>query len=195
MNATNTRPEPGSRIHFRESGFTFATSDSYAGQFVSRRGQTVTVTAALIEASLDRDGNSWLDLIDSPAEQIERWGAVQFGRGPWPDDLPLFVRGSVEWADARAAANKRAHSLPDGPEKAAAFREVFETFGPGPTTSRTLRDHDKGRERGDEILRRAEEAENVVPDTSRAAEAQEMLLHEAEMIRRQRAHQSEEARG
>jgi hypothetical protein len=189
---TNTRPEPGEQIHFRESGFTFAVSEGYSGTHVSRRGQTITVTAALIEASVDRNGDSWLDLVDDELGQIERWGSVQFGRGPFPEDEPLYVRGTVEWADARAAANKRAHSLPDGPEKAAAFREVFEVFGPGMPTSRTLKDYDKGREQGDEILRRAKAAQGIIPDTSRAAEAQEVLLYQAEQIRRSRALAGEE---
>jgi len=70
-----------------EDGFTAFASVWY-------RGQTIRIAkgSSDYELTLDREGNSWLDL--KPTEQEERWGVHYFNTGGWkgkgydPKDLP-----------------------------------------------------------------------------------------------------------
>ncbi|MFE6255134.1 hypothetical protein [Agromyces sp. NPDC057865] len=139
---TNTKTKlpvsPGDQIHFLQP-HSFGISDSWlAGEYMARRGETVTITDAIIEQSIDREGNSWLALADDPDAQVARWGRVVFGIGPWPEAEPVLVPGSVEWTEAREIARKAAWSLQDPEARAAARRKVTEDFGAAPTTSSTL---------------------------------------------------------
>lgn len=61
------------------------------------RGQTFTITEKMITASLDRLGNSFLDLIEDPEAQIARWGKVYLAPGACPFQVApeppsLYVR-------------------------------------------------------------------------------------------------------
>lgn len=131
---TKTPLTPGSQFHFVNTGLTFSTSaDDMTGASsqVATRGQTVTVTASLVEASRDRFGHSWLDLVDDPGQQVARWGKVYFSRGPAPEDMSPWTPGSPDHQiaydaekqrimdteldeDARAAALSRLNSSPLG---------------------------------------------------------------------------------
>lgn len=51
---------------------------------VAYKGQTFTVTEKLIAASLDREGNSFLDIIENPEAQLVRWGEIKLAPGPCP---------------------------------------------------------------------------------------------------------------
>ena len=96
MTITTTTPlAPGDQFHFLRDGFTFAVSaDFNSDAVISRRGQTVNVTADLIEAAKDRNGDSWLDLIDNEDAQSERYGSPVIARGTG-DHLTPWVAGSV----------------------------------------------------------------------------------------------------
>lgn len=132
--------KPGEQFHFVRSGFIFSTSKSFLGASeVSRRGATVTVSDALLEASKDRYGaDSWLALVDDDDAQRARWGEVIFARGPAPAGLSPWTPGSPEEDEARDLARAAAYALPDGPDRRAALAEVVVTFG-RLATSRTLR--------------------------------------------------------
>ena len=66
-------------IHFLEDGHT-------ALGYVWYRGQELTfeVGSDAYNSTFDREGNTWLDLIDNPREQVLRYGGQKFARGPWP---------------------------------------------------------------------------------------------------------------
>lgn len=129
---------PSESIHFLENGFTFSTSDNASTGHVSRRGQVVVITTALLEASQDRLGASWLDLVDDAEGQKARWGKHMFGRGEFPASQSLFVAGSVEWELAREARRVAAHAIPDHHERAVALRNLNTEFGPGPSGQRSV---------------------------------------------------------
>jgi hypothetical protein len=132
---------PGDQIHFLETGLTFATSDNAATGQVARRGQTITVTQSLIEASLDRNGNSWLQRVGDPSE-------TRFAKGPWPETESIYVRGTVEWELAREARRVAVHKIPDQGDRAAALRKLNKEFGPGPSKQTSISYYPGQREEG-----------------------------------------------
>lgn len=125
-------PKPGDQIHFLVSGCTIP-REHIAD--VSRRGQTITITQALLDASVDRNNDSWLDLTEE--DQQARYGVVRWRRGPAPDDMESWTRGTAEADMAREAARKLAFSIADPQAQALALAEVYKKFGRKPT-SRTL---------------------------------------------------------
>jgi hypothetical protein len=136
-----TQPlKPGDQFHFLASGVLFATSTSFSGaNEVSRRGATVTVTEALIEASKDRHGrDSWLDLVDDQEGQRARFSKVVFSRGPAPAGLSPWTPDSPEQQEAHDLARAAAYAIPEGSDRRAALAEVVAVFG-RPSTSRTIR--------------------------------------------------------
>lgn len=77
------------RVYF-VGPITIATSTSMwaTGQLMNY-GDTLTITDEVIEAGYPRDRRShWLELVDDPDGQIDRYGEVKFGRGSFPDYLP-----------------------------------------------------------------------------------------------------------
>ena len=65
--------------------------------YVCERGDTLTVTEKMITASLDRMGNSFIDTIENPDAQIQRWGRVYLAPGKCPFEVTpeppaLYVR-------------------------------------------------------------------------------------------------------
>lgn len=61
--------------------------------YVVERGQELKVTEKMLAASLDRNGDTWLDLIDNPSAQIERWGEVKLAGGPCPFTVTVEPSG------------------------------------------------------------------------------------------------------
>lgn len=128
---------PGDQFHFLKSGIIFRTSsESFAGE-VSARAQTVTVTAKLLEASKDINGDSWLDLVDDDDAQTSRWGEPTFTRGPAPADLTHWQPGTVEQTVARTNALAAAWALPEGDLRNTALRDVLRVYGRA-VTSKTM---------------------------------------------------------
>lgn len=125
---------PGDQIHILEPvAIALGTSlaDSLKADVVPR-GQTVTLTDGIIEASRDRNGRSWiLDLADDADGQRARWnGKVVFARGSWPADQIPAQPDSVEWDEARETARQAALALTDAHERKAALAAVERRFGP-----------------------------------------------------------------
>lgn len=64
-------------VHILEDGFSAHGQVWYRGQEIEYvKNETV------YKDTLDRDGNSWLDL--DPRGQMRRYGRVYFAPGPWP---------------------------------------------------------------------------------------------------------------
>src|SRR5690606_35283732 len=101
-----------------------------ASSVVLRRGDALTVTPEILEASRDQDGRSWLDLLDDEPGQIARWGRVQVRRGPATDDLAVTERGTPEHREAREEARRAAWALGNSQERWQALRDVERIYGP-----------------------------------------------------------------
>jgi hypothetical protein len=137
--------QPGDTFHWLKSGVTFLVSEAWGAGEISRRGMSVCLTDAMIRANKDRNGASWLDLVDAPEAQIRRWGEVAFARGPFPADLPTWVESSPEQEEARDVALRDVRLLPER-EQPAALAELRRVFGRFPT-SRTLWEQPEAQER------------------------------------------------
>jgi hypothetical protein len=135
---------PGDTFHWLRSGISYSIDPgaSFGGR-ISQRGQEVVVDLALIAGSLDKNGRSWLDMVDSPAAQSDRWGqpAPAFARGPWPEGESVWIRGSAEAEAERARRLHRAGGLVDEVERGAELRRIKEEFGPLPTNGQQLADY------------------------------------------------------
>lgn len=93
-------------IHFVEDGFTALEQVWYQGQELE-----IPIGSRWWEATLDRDGESWM-LLDEEA-QIEKWGKVFFRPGEWPGE---------PFGDARAQAQERKRNRrPSNPNPGALF--------------------------------------------------------------------------
>jgi hypothetical protein len=82
VEGTLVAPEPGGEnivLHFLEDGLTAL------GQ-VWLRGQELEFTrgSQAYQDTQDRNGVSWLALVDDEFGQVSKWGRVMFRRGPWP---------------------------------------------------------------------------------------------------------------
>jgi hypothetical protein len=114
------------------------TSQSFvAVPLVTERGQTLTLTAGILAASVDRTGETWLDLVDDEPGQLHRWGKVMFARGAWPEGAPKWIAGTAAWEAQRDVAFSNAWAVSNEGERMAAVAAVEAEFGPL-STSHTL---------------------------------------------------------
>jgi len=109
-----------------------------AGAITVSYGDEIIVTEEVRELSKDRSGRSWLDVLDSPDEQVRKFGVVRYAPGPWPEGLSRIEPGSLEAADAHAKAYRDAWSLPTDEERTAALAEARRTFGAPPSMVHTM---------------------------------------------------------
>lgn len=94
-------------------------------------GDVQFLDTAALDATRDKSGFSALIAnLDNPEAAVQR--------GPWPAHLPRVLPGSPRHQEMREAARQTAWRIEDPEARAAALAEVVRTYGPGPTTSRTL---------------------------------------------------------
>src|SRR4051812_22798766 len=110
---TDSTVAVGDEFHVVHDGLTLAMSDAPTASRVLRRGETIHVTEAMLNANQDRFGASALDLLDDEEAQSAAWGAVMLKRGPWPAGAPTWVYGSAEWEAARQEARRAAWAAPE----------------------------------------------------------------------------------
>lgn len=122
-------------VHFF-SAMTIPASDMNG--LMVRYGQTITVTPSIHFFSQDRNGNSWLDLIDDPAAQVSRYGKVRFARGPWPADLSPLEPGTAEESFAIADAWQEMWNLPTEEERSTRRAELRKIYGAPPALNRVI---------------------------------------------------------
>lgn len=128
----------GDQIHAKVTGVTFAVGRGFtSASHVTARGETYTVTAALIDASRDAGGRSWLRHLVSDEAQLRRWNEVRFGIGPAPEGMTAEP-GTAEHREQREAARREAWGMPTAQARADALAAVESRFGPAPTTSTTI---------------------------------------------------------
>lgn len=123
---------PGDQIHFRvaTSLLTHESPSMLGGGVLVERGATVTVTQAILDENKDRNGNSWLEMVDDPERQIRAFGVQRFGRGAFPKHLSRFLPGSPEEIDERNRRRAAASKLPDA-EAAAERARIRAELGTG----------------------------------------------------------------
>lgn len=100
-------------------------------------GDEVVITPSMQALSVDRNGGSWLDILDDPEEQVRRYGKVRCARGPWPSNVPRVEPGSLEEADAIEAAWSNAHAEADDEARAAKLAAVRAKYGRPPLGNKT----------------------------------------------------------
>jgi hypothetical protein len=146
MNTSLRSPvKPGDSIHFL-AAMTVPVRGGIAPEGAAlARGSVLTVTSAIVEAGRDRNGNSWLDLVDDVDGQAARWGQKMFARGPWPDGAEPWTPGAPDWFEAREQARRAAWAIVNPDERQAALRNVERRYGAAPTTSTTHGVLDGGR--------------------------------------------------
>jgi hypothetical protein len=133
-------------IHFR-GALNVRLDENVAHGFLY--GDELVLTDRMVELSRDRNGSSHFDLIDDEGAQIAHFGEVKFAAGPFPADLPRYVAGSIEEAEAREVARVAAWAVPNPDERRAALLKVEVDYGKATSTSKTLRV-----EKGSEEVRR-----------------------------------------
>lgn len=83
-------------IHFEEDGFTVFGQSWYRGQELE-----IVLNGPEHQRTMDREGKSWLDLVDDRHAQISRWGRVMFERGPFVPRPGERFKDAVAEEDAR----------------------------------------------------------------------------------------------
>ncbi len=132
---TKTTLKPGDTIHFLGAMTVGIAAGS--GRAV-QRGTQLEITNAIIEQAKDRNGNSWLDLVDDEAAQVERWGRAMFARGEVPESVQWWDTGND--ADRTLARNlelEAAAKFTVPAERKAEEKRIFEKYGTA-STSRSL---------------------------------------------------------
>lgn len=128
---------PADVIWAKKTGVTFSTGTGFLSSgHVTTAGESIVITSAIIDASYDRHGHSWLAHLVSDDAQIAAWGELRFGLGPAPEDAPTWNRrGDADWVEQRSAAKAAAWSEPNPDARAAALAAVEQRFGPQVTTA------------------------------------------------------------
>jgi len=110
------------------------TCDNYVatpgGNALYRRGETLEVTADIIDASRDRHGNSWLDDLSENA-QLDRWGKIRWMEGAAPEGQTPWTLGDAEAESLHRLEReklKRRADLDDD-EMVAELRRLSEKYG------------------------------------------------------------------
>lgn len=151
---TNTMTErrhvqPGDVIHAVQSGLKLdETTGPMSRSIELHRGREIELNEQLIDASRDRLGNTFLDLVHYPEEQVRRWGQVKLAFGPRPIDFRDIEPGTTEAEIARENDREMVKTMTADPrERQMMFKAIDEEFG-RPVTSQTVGEYDGGRHAG-----------------------------------------------
>lgn len=101
------RPEPAAAANVKPGEFIHFRTDKIGFDGEQRlRGSEVQLTADSIAATVDRSGETFLDLVDDEDAQIEKFGFVAIGRGRWPEELgsASLEPESEQWKRAQREA-------------------------------------------------------------------------------------------
>lgn len=124
----------GETIHFL-GPLTIRRDASMAGGMVTNYGDELVITDEMIEASNDRNGDSWLDLANDEQAQVKRWGTVMFRTGPWLEGVLRHAIGTDGWRRALDATKAEARAIPDSNIRRRRLREIDQEFGNVPTST------------------------------------------------------------
>lgn len=85
---TNPESLVGTQVHFLGPISIPVSTSMWATAQLMNYSDNLTITDEIVEAGFDRRRAHWLELLDDPAGQIERYGERKFARGPFPDQMP-----------------------------------------------------------------------------------------------------------
>jgi hypothetical protein len=108
--------------------------------YALRRGDSLKLTRELVELTLDKHGNSFLSLADDEDAQVEKYGELKFGLGPFPSHLKPWTKGSPEEDLERDRRRTIAHAMSDEMKKYDELRAIRDEFGDR-RTSRTTAEY------------------------------------------------------
>ncbi|UQB14588.1 hypothetical protein [Clavibacter nebraskensis] len=128
----NHLPEPGTTIH--------ALDAIVLCDVALRRGDSLVLTQKMIDLTINAHGKSFLSIVDDEDAQIEKWGAVKIGLGPFPDDLTPWVKGSPDEDIERDRRMRLAWAKTNPTERYDELEAIHRELG-STKTSRTLRDY------------------------------------------------------
>lgn len=94
---------------------------------VLRRGEEFEVTPELYAETLDRNGNSWLDLDENA--QVQRFGHIKFLPGKCPDGIRVGDDDDGYLYREGQRAREYARAISDPEERAAALADVAKEYG------------------------------------------------------------------
>ena len=89
---------------------------------VLRRGEEFEVTPELYAETVDRNGNSWLDL--TPEEQVQRFGGIKFLPGSCPEGVAVGDDDEGYRYRQGLAAQEEALRLSDAADRALALKQA-----------------------------------------------------------------------
>lgn len=116
--------------HCRASGLTIPAvtraGDAATGR-VLRQGEEFEVTQDLYDATLDRVGESWLNL--TPEEQVQRYGMVRWAEGKTPEEITLGGDDEGYLYKQGLAAREEALKISHPAERAEALAAVEKKYG------------------------------------------------------------------
>ena len=141
MSSNQNLPEGGYLIHFLASTTVVLKGGMIPSGRVMEHGDELVVTQEIRDLNTDRNGVTWLSLLDDPEGQVRRWGRRVIAGGPWPEGKSQLLPGSAEREDERERARQAAHRIEDDQQRAEALAAVRANFGPW-ATSRTLATYD-----------------------------------------------------
>jgi len=127
---TNTFPKPGDTIH--------ALGAILLCEVALKRGDTLTLTADQIALTFDKNGKSFLSLVDDEDAQIDKWGEALIGPGTFPSHLKPYTVGGVDEQVEKERAILDAYLLKDPEAQQRALQHINRTFS-AQKTSRTFR--------------------------------------------------------
>lgn len=131
---------PADVFHCLTTGATIPTGQGFmSASHLTRAGENIIVTGAMIAASYNGGGVSWMALIGDDDAQVAKWGEVRFRLGPAPEDVQTWTQyGDSDWREQRQAAREDAWAQPTAQARAEALAAVEKKFGPALPTSTTF---------------------------------------------------------
>lgn len=118
-------------FHARSSGVTLPGVPSAVGGTatgrVLRQWEEFEVTDELRAETVDRNGNSWLDL-DAQA-QVARWGSQKIAEGPAPEGVTVGADDDAVQFKAAFAKLEYARKISDPAERKLAVQKVWRDYG------------------------------------------------------------------
>ena len=103
MTSTASLPEGGYLTHFLASTTVVLKGGVIPSGRVMNHGDELVVTQEIRDLNTDRNGVTWLSLLDDPEGQVRRWGRQIIARGPWPEGKWLITDEGVVVAGASLA--------------------------------------------------------------------------------------------
>lgn len=101
------------------------------------RTVNIRFSAKILGQTVDRLGYSWVEALESPESQIEKWGVQKLGEGPAPKDMKDFITGSTLWAIKKKSALDGLRVYPEGTKERRQQAALIQDYFGGPDPRNT----------------------------------------------------------